>query len=36
MKKELLNLEGDIVSKIYVIRKQKVLLDRDLSFLYGV
>ena len=36
MKKELLNLEGDIVSKIYVIRKKKVLLDSDLAVLYGV
>ena len=29
-------MEGDIVSKIYVIRKQKVLLDSDLAALYGV
>lgn len=28
--------EGDIVSKIYVIRNEKVMLDRDLAELYGV
>lgn len=36
MKKELVTLEKDIASKIYMVRDQKVLLDRDLALLYGV
>lgn len=36
MKKELLRIEGEIVSKIYILRKQRVLVDRDLAALYGV
>ena len=36
MKKEIAIVDEVITSKIYVIRNQKVLLDRDLSQLYGV
>ena len=36
MKKEIAIVDEVIPSKIYVIRNQKVLLDRDLSQLYGV
>ena len=28
--------EGDIVNKIYIIRGQKVMLDRDLADMYDV
>ena len=36
MKKEIAIVDEVIPSKIYVIRNQKILLDRDLSQLYGV
>jgi len=36
MKKEIAIVDEVITSKIYVIRNQKILLDRDLSQLYGV
>ena len=37
MENEIINLEQDrIMSKIFVLRGQKVMLDRDLSGLYGV
>ena len=36
MKKESLLPDENIQSKIYLIREQKVLLDRDLAELYGV
>ena len=35
MKKDIITVEG-IENKIYLIRGQKVILDRDLSMLYGV
>ena len=36
MKKEIVIVDEVITSRIYVIRNQKILLDRDLSQLYGV
>lgn len=36
MKKEVQIIDDLITSKIYFIRNQKVMLDRDLAELYGV
>lgn len=36
MKNEIQIIDEDITSKIYLIRNQKVMLDRDLAKLYGV
>lgn len=36
MKKELISTEEIITNKIYIIRNQKVMLDRDLAKLYNV
>ncbi len=36
MKKEIISTDKIIVSKIYFIRNQKVMLDKDLALLYGV
>jgi len=33
---EVLVIQDEIVSKIYLLRGQKVMLDRDLSILYGI
>ncbi len=35
-KKEVLKVDTMIVDKIYIIRSQKVMLDRDLAEMYGV
>ena len=36
MKNKVAKIEAEIISKIYEIRGHKVMLDRDLSELYGV
>ncbi len=36
MKKEIRSNDETIISKIYIIRNQKVMLDKDLAILYGV